>query len=176
MKTKMTLLIILFPILLYGNDTLTLTNQAIFEGKVTKIKDCIVTFKHEGEKYHIPATDIYSIKFGNPQDKIYTDYLEFISNYQEGNCLKGQLDADNYHGKVGMHVALGVLFGPFAVIGAAVASPTPEKSTKTLMMSQNKDLFNNAEYLSCYKRKAKGQNVVNTTLGWAAWIVLLLVI
>ena len=167
---------LLFPITLIGKDVLTLNNQASFEGKVIKIKDCIVTYKYAGDRYHIPAQDIYTIVFGNEDDKVYTEYLDFLGNFDQDACLKGTLDADNYHGKAGLHVALGVLFGPFAVIGAAVASPTPDKSTKTLMMSQNKEMFNNPEYLTCYKKKAKGQNVGNSALGWAAWVVFILVL
>lgn len=175
MKTKFLLLtLFLVPFIAKGNDTLTLTNQAVFSGKIVKIENCIVTFKFQGDKYDVPAEDILFVKFADPTNKIYTDYLELVSSYQEGTCLKGQLDASNYHGKAGFHVAMGVLFGPFALIGAAVADPTPEKSTKTLMMSENKDLFNNAEYLACYRKKAKSQNVGNAALGWAAWIVLLL--
>jgi len=176
MKNLLLSIFLLFPIIAFGNDIVTLNNQAKFEGKVVKIRNCFVTFKFNGEKFNIPAQDIYSIEFANPKDKVYTSYLELLSTNEEGNCLKGQLDAENYHGKIGFHVVMGVLFGPFALIGAAIAHPTPEKSTKTLMMSQNKELFNNPEYLSCYSRKAKGRNVGHAALGWAAWIVFVLVI
>ena len=92
------------------------------------------------------------------------------------NCLSGRLDAENYHGKKGGHFVLGVLFGPFAMIGTALADPTPAKGKQTYMMSENKDQFNDPEYLSCYKKKAKGQLIGAEAAGWGAWILLLLVL
>ena len=44
------------------------------------------------------------------------------------------------------------------------------------MMSNNKDQFNDLEYLSCYKKKAKGQLIGAEALGWGAWILSVLVI
>jgi hypothetical protein len=44
------------------------------------------------------------------------------------------------------------------------------------MMSKNKDQFSDPAYLSCYKKKAKGQLIGMEGLGWAAWVLLLLVI
>jgi len=154
-------------------DVITLNNQMIFSGKVKKIKDCEVKFKTEGEVYFIPAEDIYSVVFEDPKDRVFTAYQQLSDSEK---CLKGRSDADMYHGKAGMHVALGVLFGPFAIIGAAVANPTPEKGNDTYIMSKNSDSFSDPAYLSCYKKKAMGKNVGNTALGWAAWILFLLVI
>jgi hypothetical protein len=89
-------------------------------------------------------------------------------------CLSARLDAENFHGKKGGHFALGFFFGPFAMIGTALANPTPYKGKNTYMMSKNKDLFNDPEYLSCYKSKAKSQLLLTEGIGWAAWIVILL--
>lgn len=93
-----------------------------------------------------------------------------------GKCLKGRQDADMYHGKGGAHFALGALFGPFAIIGAALANPTPQKGNETLQLSENQDMFDNPEYLQCYKKKAKKKNVGTAALGWLSWIILLLAI
>jgi hypothetical protein len=96
------------------------------------------------------------------------------TNDNSSKCLKGQLDAENYHGKKGTHFALGVLFGPFAMIGTAVSEPTPQRGKRTLIMSKNKDQFNDPIYLSCYKKKAKGQLIGMEALGWGAWLLLLI--
>lgn len=90
-------------------------------------------------------------------------------------CMLGTTDAKNYHGKVAGHVILGVLFGPFAALGAAIANPTPQKGAKTAYMSKNQDLFNDPAYVNCYKRKAKGKNVGNAFLGWGIWVGLVLI-
>jgi hypothetical protein len=75
-----------------------------------------------------------------------------------------------------MHVALGVLFGPFAVLGAAVSKPTPLKGKDTMALSQNKEMFSDSSYLNCYTKKARGQNVTNSLIGWGAWILFAILI
>jgi len=172
-KTILTLTAIVFAISTFANDILTLNNEMVFEGKVQRIKDCAIVFKSEGKKYIVPASEIYSIEFENPEDKVYTNYLEMQAD-EENKCFNARLDAENYHGKKGGHFALGVLFGPFAMIGTALANPTPEKGKQTYMMSKNKDQFSDLEYLSCYKKKAKGQLIGMEALGWGAWVLLVL--
>ena len=174
-KIVLTVVVALFAIASFAGDVLTLTNEMVFEGQVTRIKDCSVLFKADGKKYIVPATEIYTIQFENPENKVYTDYMKMAEG-DPNKCMNGRVDADNYHGKKGGHFVLGVLFGPFAMIGTALSNPTPERGRNTLMMSKNKDQFSDPEYLSCYRSKAKGQLVGMEALGWGAWILLLLVI
>jgi hypothetical protein len=174
-KISISIFTILFTLSSFAGDVLTLNNQMIFSGKVTKIKKCTVTFDADGKKFDIPADDIFSIAFEKETDKVYTSYMEMAKNDAAEQCMKGRLDADNHHGKAGLHVALGVLFGPFAVIGAAVSNPNPQKGKDTFMRSDNKDSFNDANYLSCYSKKAKGKNVGNAALGWLAWVLIILI-
>ena len=165
----------LLTISLFGKeeDILTLTNQLKFKGKVIKIKDCKVKFSAGGKSYWVPAYDIYSIEFANPEDEVYINY---INQEQVNKCFSGTNDADLYHGKAGFHVFMGVLFGPFAMIGAAVATPTPHSGKNTMLLSKNQDLFSDPEYLSCYQKKAKIKNVTNVGLGWLGWLILVLVV
>lgn len=165
-------LFMLFPILSYA-DILTLIDQSAFQGKVTKIKDCVIIFKTNDAKYLIPAIDIFSIEFEDPNDKIYTEYLK-LSDQDPGKCLNGRMDAENFHGKKGGHFILGALFGPFAMIGTAIANPTPDRGKQTYMLSKNKDQFTDPEYLNCYRKKAKGQLIGMEALGWGAWLLLIL--
>ena len=157
----------------FAGDILTLNNQMVFTGKVKKIKGCSVIFKVKGQKFEIPASEIFSIQFENINDKVYTNYIKMLE-YDSNLCMQGRLDAENYHGKKGAHVALGFLFGPFAMLGTALADPTPDKGKQTYMMSKNKAAFSNPEYLSCYKKKAKGQLIGMEAIGWGAWILLIL--
>jgi hypothetical protein len=159
----------------FGGDVLTLTNEMSFEGKVKKIKDCEVIFKSEGKRYKVPASEIHSLEFEDTDNKVYTKYLEMVDD-APNKCLNGRLDAENYHGKKGGHFALGVLFGPFAMIGTALANPTPDKGKDTYMLSKNEEQFDDPEYLSCYKKKAKGSLIGMEALGWGAWVLLLLVL
>jgi hypothetical protein len=173
-KIFLTFFATLFAVASFAGDILTLKNEMIFEGKVTKIKDCDVVFKAGRHKYIIPASEIFSLKFENPKDKIYTDYLQ-ITNLNPNLCLKGRLDAENYHGKKGGHFVLGMLFGPFAMVGTAISNPTPERGKYTYLMSKNKEHFSDPEYLSCYTKKAKNQLITMEALGFGAWILILLV-
>jgi hypothetical protein len=158
-----------------AGDILTLTNAMVFEGKVKKIKGCEVVFEVEGDKYIIPVRDIFSLQFEDTEDKVYTDYLE-VAQDDFSVCLNGQMDAQLYHGKEVGHFALGFLFGPFAMIGTALASPTPFNGRKTLALSQNKEQFTDTFYLSCYRKQAKRQLITSEALGWGAWILVALII
>ncbi len=157
-----------------ATDILTFRNNMSFKGDVVKIKACTVKFKTEHAIYFIPADSIDNIIFENPQDKVLVEYAALEDDADK--CLKGRNDADMFHGKKGKHIALGILFGPFAVIGSAIASPKPKNGKDTFLMSKNKDLFSDPMYLNCYKKKARGKNVGNTAIGWGIWIVFLLAI
>ena len=174
-KLTLSLTATLFAITVFAGDILTLNNEMIFEGKVTKIKNCVIVFKSEGNKYLVPANEIFSLEFEDTNDKVYTKYMA-LAEEEPNKCLSGRLDAENYHGKKGGHFVLGALFGPFAMIGTALSNPTPERGSETMMMSKNKDQFSDAEYLSCYKKKAKGQLIGMEGLGWGAIVLLLLVL
>lgn len=154
-----------------ANDILTLKNGMKFAGKVKKIKNCSVIFKVESQKYAIPVDSIYSVEFENPENRVLKKYLEL--DHAE-KCMLGTMDADNFHGKVGFHFVMGVLFGPFAIIGAAVANPSPQNGRDTYMMSQNQKLFSDPIYIKCYRKKAVGKNMGNSAIGWGAWILLVL--
>jgi len=156
----------------FGGDVITLNNGHYFEGKVTKIKSsCEIVFKSEGAKYIIPTSYISYIQFENINDRVYNKYMAL-----EGpeSCMKGKMDASRLHGKKGGHVALGALFGPFALLGTLLASPTPDRGKSTYMMSENKDLFNDYEYIECYKKEAKSSLLAMEAIGWGAWILLVL--
>ena len=104
------------------------------------------------------------------------DYLKLSSQQNTNVCLKAVEDAKNLHGKEVGHFFLGFLCGPFAIIGTAVANPTPINGKSTYFLSENKELFSDPEYLLCYKRKAKGKLISMEILGFATWAVLSLVI
>ncbi len=172
-KIVLVLATTLFAISSSAKDIVTLNNQMMFDGKVIRIKECEVVFKAAGQKYTIPAADIFSIEFEDANNKVYLNYLEMLESNPD-LCLKGQFDAENYHGKEAGHFFLGLLFGPFAMIGTAVSNPTPDRGTKTYMMSKNQQNFSDPAFLRCYKKKAKGKLIGMEAAGWATWILLLL--
>ncbi len=159
----------------YATDIITLHNDQVFTGKVTKIKNCLITFRTGGSKYKIPAEDIHSIAFADQQDKIYLDYLEEL-RVDPSKCVNGRLDALNYHGKKSSHIAMGFLFGPFAMLGTALSDPTPQKGQLTTKMSENPELFSDPEYLSCYRKKAKGRLLGAESIGFGISLLMILMI
>lgn len=168
MKTFLSLLLVMVVVLpAFAGDILTTTENLVFQGKVTKIKDCMVVFKSEGNSYQIPANDIYSIQFERANDKVLLQYLE-LSAHDTEKCLKGNLDAEFLHKRENGHFILGFLFGPFALIGAAMANPSPLRGIDTYSKSTNTAIFSDPEYLSCYRKKARRDNAKKTALGWAA--------
>ena len=166
----------LFVIASFAGDVLTLNNKMAFEGKVTKIKGCAVVFKADGNKYTVPASEVFSIQFENTEDKVYTKFMEMAQN-NPSNCLQGRLDAQNYHGKRGSQFILGAIFGPLAVgATAASANPIPSKGRDTYAMSVNQEIFNDPMYLNCYRKKAKSKLLGMTALGSAYQIIVILLL
>ena len=174
-KTCILLMLVLVGYTSTAKDILILKNQQKFEVKIKKIKDCAVVFKIGRDKYTIPADEIHAIEFENTQDKVYTDYLQRLST-TENLCLKARHDATNFHGKKVGHFFLGVLFGPFAIIGTALVNPTPYSSSNTLLLSSNKDYFSSPEYLICYRKRAKGSLITMEALGYFSYYMVYLML
>ena len=174
-KLTFILILLLFVLASHAGDILTLNNRMVFEGKVTKIKGCHLEITINGDKYSIPASEIFSVEFQNPGDKVYADYLKLAAS-DISNCMKGGYDASAYHGKKAGHFILGFLFGPFAMVGTVLSNPVPERGQSTYKFSKNRDLFDDAEYIACYRKKAKLQLIGMEALGWGASIIFLITI
>jgi len=153
-----------------ADDVLTLANGMSFQGEVKRIKDCYIVFKANREKYVIPSDSIYSIAFHEPDNnKVYQDY---VNNAATNKCLTGQLDAEQFHGKKAAHFFYGLLFGPVALLVTALSEPTPYSGKNTALLSSNKELFTDYEYLECYKKKARGKLLTMEAIGWGSIILL----
>ena len=157
---------------LHAGDVLILPNGNLYEGKVVKLKGCDVIFKSNGHRYAIPAADIHSLHFEDENNEILFDYLKLSSDEGINKCLEGAKDARMLHGKKGAHVALGFCFGGFAMIGTALADCGPMKGSETMLLSKNKPLFTDYEYIECYKKEAKKNLLIMEAAGWGAFIVL----
>ncbi|NOX46613.1 MAG: hypothetical protein GXO89_06505 [Chlorobi bacterium] len=175
-KVILTLVIILISISLNAKnrDKLTFLNGKTYYGKVKRIKNCRIKFKTFGSIFIIPSDSVYSVEFEDPFSNFLSKDGEELSGSEK--CMRGTMDAEAFHGKGGFHFTMGVLFGPFAVIGAAVANPTPDKGKDTYMMSENREIFMDPMYMMCYKKKAKRKNVGNAAIGWGAGVLFLIII
>ncbi len=169
-KQFILILITLLALGAAGSDAIVLVNQKAFKGRIKKVTPCHILFKTNGMTYNIPAGDIHSLYFGDPAGKAARQFQDVGEQWKK--CAEGQFDARVYHGKRFGHGVLGFFFGPFAMIGTALANPTPARGAQTLQLSKNHDLFSDPEYLSCYTRKAKGQLIGAEALGMLAVVVL----
>ena len=155
-----------------GIDVLTLENGYLFEGKAIAIHECSLEFEFEDAVYTIPGEDVSSLFIENISKRTSKKLSAMLAG--DNNCWKGMNDGAN-HGKQGGQFLCGLAFGAFGVIGCAVTNRTPMKSSNLPLMMENKDLWNNAEYLNCYNKEAKSKAVTNSLLGWATWVLFLLI-
>ena len=129
----------------------------------------------------ISAVKIDSVYYYLPDDsteyaRAHADIGKFIKG---GGSLKaydiGVMDAHNFHRKDGEHIVLGIFTGVFGVIGSALSSPKPNKNNIVVNYSHHKDLLNDPQYVRGYKKTAAGKNTGNAALGWATWLLILLI-
>lgn len=175
MKKLIIFLFVVISVAVSAEDVLGLKNQMAFKGCIVGIEDSTIIFNAENEDYYVPFSDISFLLMEDSTKEIYSalQHLD-VSDTNVNICQLAQVDADMYHGKKFGHFCLGVLFGPFSIIGTALSSPTPFKGSETPFLSQNSQYFSDPVYLSCYKKKAKGQLIGAEAIGWATWILLVL--
>ncbi|MEO0900205.1 MAG: hypothetical protein AAFY71_27585 [Bacteroidota bacterium] len=165
---KRTALIIFFLSImaaLSAKDVLMLNNQKLFEGKVKRVDACEIAFKADGDTYIIPVADISFLGFEKEESKQAQKFFD-LQQAGESACMEGKGDAKAFHGKVAKHVVSGIIFGPVGTIFALLGNPTPRKGKETKQLSDNRDLFSDAQYLNCYRKEAKKNNVLYTLIGW----------
>lgn len=152
-------------------DILILNDQKKFSGEIVKVKKNFIILKKNNLKYKIPKSDILTFELENKNSDSTSQGIDTLDI-----CHKAIEDATKYHGKENGHVILGFLFGPISIIGTGLSSPNPYNGKKTIILSKNTKLFDNKEYLNCYKKKAKMKLIGNEALGFGAWIMFYLVL
>ena len=90
-----------------------------------------------------------NLELGDPTSEFY-DVLLNMS--MQNSCSEGWNDAQRYHNDVGWLLG-GAIFGPIALLFAAVSSPSPDYQVSS------------AEYLRCYTKKARSMNLGAAFLG-----------
>lgn len=167
MRVVIVAIALFFTSLLYANDEVQLLNCEIYYGKVLKIDQCKVHFKTDCQTLIIDADSIEFLKFECPENEIYQNYINDLTIKEK--CLRGHNDAKNLHNQGLAHFFIGVLFGPLAIVGSIVSTPTPNKSKNTMLLSENKDLFGDPNYLECYRKEAKSKNISAILGGACTW-------
>ena len=127
-----------------GNDVIGLKNKIQFCGTVLDVTDSSALFTVNGIIYEIPTVDIDFIALKDSNTKAAQSLADVFSD-NPNLCMLGQCDAEMYHGKTGGAFVLGMLVGPFAVIGYALTRPDPYDGKNTVMMSHNSQYFSNPD-------------------------------
>jgi len=127
------------------------------------------TFNLDAQSYSINNEPILLLKAPYKiQKSVYVKKDNF-------KCEKGKDDARKYDEGKRKHKNLGRMFGPFAVIGAALGKPTPFKSKNTMLKSDNKDMFNDPIYLECYQKEARKANIKASLKGLVFFILAIII-
>ncbi len=173
MKWKLFIVLsILSTTCIYAQDILVKKSGDSLKVKILEVGLSEIKYKNfddlDGITYGIFKSSVVCIRYKNGRVE-YFDEKEELS--AEKLCYCGHTDAARYHGKKGTHFVLGVLFGPFAMLGTAASKPTPRKGRRTYKLSQNSHLFSDLTYLKCYRKKAKSDLIGMEALGWGAWML-----
>lgn len=177
-------------------DIILLKNLDEIKAKVIKIGQDEIEYKkcdnRTGPTYTIKKSEVFYIKYPNGTKEIINPNANTSSNNpvsqnttkdnsasnsnssSASNFEKGKTDAQLFHKKIFGHIVLGLFLGIIGLICAALSSPSPYKDSQCAMLSQNKNLFNDPDYLRGYKRQARTQNVIYTGIGWLIWLILLI--
>ena len=158
-----------------SGDSITVN---VLESGLTEIKYKKYEDPHD-ITYGILKTEVSMIRYGSGRIERFVDGKiaeDEVSLSPEEKCSCGKSDAAMYHGKKTGHFVLGLFFGPYAMIGTAIAKQTPQKGSHTYELSKNKKLFTDPYYLRCYRKKAKGDLLGMEAQGLIAGIVIPLAI
>ncbi len=69
---------------------------------------------------------------------------------------------------------LGFFFGLFAIAGTVLGRPHPPPIE--VIVVRDKEMVMNPAYLSCYRKRAKGKNIISATIGYGIFLAVLLAI
>lgn len=182
---------------LKGSDTLRLFNGKLYSGEVLKVKKNYLEFLGDnGIEFKIPMNQVLGVKFEDvngdlafefeDQTDKYLAEIELANWAPESDLLtsassmesysQGQMDARMYHGKGFGYGVAGFLLGPFGYLFLIGDSKfMPQNASSAAAFVNDRDL-NDWQYLEGYKKKARGKQAGNVTIGWAIWIGLVLLI
>jgi hypothetical protein len=161
----------------FTKDSIILNSGRELKVIIVDIKTNLLSYKKNkrSEVQILNAKDVAFIRIDERNILIRNLIQEEMKNQSpvdETKMLEGKLDATNFHQRGFGNFCLGFLLGPFGVVGTAIGRPR----NPDYVMTPNKDNLSNPDYLKGYKRRARGKNVTNALGGWAAVIMLSIVL
>lgn len=141
------------------------TSVGSFELEQVKLSEKWLYYKHEGSFYKLSTTYV---------DTFYTEEESFTQLPAYRKCELAESDAVNFHGKQWFYSALGFVTLGTAGLVVAVIKPKPKHGKLTNKLSDSKVLFDDPDYLTCYSKKARNQNLFNTLKGASLWMLVVI--
>ena len=89
-------------------------------------------------------------------------------------CQAGKMDANLFHHRGFGNGCLGFFFGLFGIAGTVIGRPHPPPIE--VIVVRDKEMVMNPAYLSCYRKRAKGKNIISAAIGYGVFLVVLLTI
>lgn len=166
-------------LLVFAISTSAIADVVTIEGRsynveVLKVKKSKVVFTMNGDRYNVPIKDIETI-FLDENGSNYSENTKALRTLidEENPCVTGTMDAQG-RGKTVINVLGGALFGPFALIVVGLNDFHPSKDYANVAAKGHTDLMDDAQYIQCYRQKAKSKALTEAAGGWAMWILLIL--
>jgi hypothetical protein len=171
MKNFLLLLFCAFSFNALASDVITLTNGQSFEGTITKVNNCSLNFSIDDNVYTIPASDIVYAEFEKISKRRANKITHMLGN--EDNCFAGTTDGAMHGHKAGQFCA-GFFGGLIGFVIVAVVDRTPTKSKNIMLISENREMWNDLTYLTCYQQQSKKEAIKAAGAGFGAWVLLVL--
>jgi len=173
MKNLLFLLFCSFAITSSATDVLKLSNGMTFEGTVIKVGKCSLSFAINDIAYTIPASDIYSVEFDNIS-KIRAKKISRMINSGD-NCFSGTSDGA-MHGHKGGQFCAGFFGGFIGFAIVAIVDRSPSGSSNLMLIGNNRELWNDLSYLTCYEKQSKKEAMKMAGIGCGSGALLYLML
>lgn len=181
MKTVLSIFLTLSTSFGFGQDIITLLTAEEIKAKVIEVTPDLIKYNLFGTDaplYSIHRSTVFSIKYSDGRIELITkpviikqvtedttqeepDVEAVIVKPKVDYCYQGELDAYNYHRRGFGNFALGFFFPILGSIGVAASEPAPPPPN----VPTNSEVRANQDYMDCYARSAKKQNINNAVTG-----------
>ena len=153
-------------------DFIQLKNGKLFEGKVLRVFKSELAFKTDVGTFFIPASDLQCVNIDNVRPRK-EEALAAMFAAPANACSRGTT-AGNMHGH-GFGQFCAGFFGSLLGVGIVMlVDKTPSKSKNLMMIAQDDDVWTDPGYLMCYNKAAKSKALINSGLGCATYLIILL--
>lgn len=153
----------------YTRDKIYLTNGKTLRCEIVTVEWNKLEYRQRGKIAVLHADDVALIEL----DAANIEVIEKINVQIDprnplASCEMGKADANAFHNRGFGNFALGFFFGPFGVLGTAIGAPRSPDYVKIPV----KENLSDPAYLKCYRKRARGKNVLHAAAGWAGILLL----